>query len=414
MKLLIKNIRGLVGAQSESPALLRGAEMRRLPVIENAWMAVENGRIADFGEMHDWPGISDWRDLEVIDADGRFVFPSWCDSHTHLVYAGNREGEFVDRIHGLSYEEIAARGGGILNSADKLRLASEEELYESASQRLREVMRMGTGAIEIKTGYGLTLESELKMLRVIARLKADFALPIKSTFLGAHAYPREYAQNKTAYIDYLLQEMLPNVAAEGLADYIDVFCEKNYFSNEDTDRILEAGARFGLRSKVHVNQFTAAGGIAVCTKHNALSVDHLEVLGEGDVEALLASQTIPVALPGCSLFIRIPYTPGRTIIDAGLPLALATDYNPGSCPSGNMNLVVSLACIHMQLTPEEAINAATVNGAYAMELQHEVGSISPGKAANFFISRNMPSVGFLPYSFGTMPVEQAYVNGRPV
>lgn len=412
MKVFIKNIKGLVGIHDPDIRILRGAEMKHLPVLENAWIALEDGLIADFGQMTDWPGITDWRDLDVIDASGKFVFPSWVDSHTHIVFAGSREGEFADRIAGLTYEEIAARGGGILNSVARLRAASEDELYAGAMTRLDDMMLMGTGAVEIKSGYGLDLESELKMLRVIHRLKKEHPLLIKSTFLGAHAYPSEFKNNKSGYVDLLIQTIIPEVARQQLADYIDVFCEVNYFSTEDTARILECGAQYGLVPKVHVNQFNSIGGIDTCVKYNARSVDHLEVLSENDIEALKGSETIPVALPGCSLFIKIPYTPARKIIDAGLPLALATDYNPGSAPSGNMNLVNSLACIHMHMTVEETINASTINAAYAMDIASVAGSIARGKMANLFITREMASVASLPYSFGLPLIDQIIIGGK--
>jgi imidazolonepropionase len=408
VKILIKNIKGLVGVWHP---LLKGSAMAHLPTMEDAWLAIEDGKFADFGLMQDWPGISDWRDLEVIDASGKYVLPSWCDSHTHIVYAGTREGEFADRISGLTYEEIAARGGGILNSAAKLQKASEQELYDSAWLRLHDIMMMGTGAVEIKSGYGLTLESELKMLRVIAKLKANHPLTIKATFLGAHAIPAAYKANPTAYVDVIVNEMVPAIAAEGLAEFIDVFCEKNYFTVDDTDRILEAGNKYGLVPKTHVNQFNSIGGVEVSIKHGALTVDHLEVLSDNDLEALKKSDTISVALPGCSLFIKIPYTPARKIIDAGLPLALATDFNPGSSPSGNMNLVNSLACINMNMTIEEVVNASTINGAYAMNVQNELGTISIGKRANFFITRDMPSLATMPYSFGNSMQQHVFING---
>jgi imidazolonepropionase len=412
VKILIKNIKGLVGAWQQPAPLLKGSAMAQLPIMQDAWLAIENGLFVDFGLMKDWPGISDWRDLEVIDAAGKYVLPSWCDSHTHIVYAGSREGEFADRISGLTYEEIAARGGGILNSAAKLQIASEQELYDSAWQRLHDIMMMGTGAVEIKSGYGLTVESELKMLRVIARLRAKHPLSIKATFLGAHAIPAEFKSNTKAYVDLIVNEMLPAVAAEGLADFVDVFCEKNYFTVEDTDRILDAGCKHGLLPKTHINQFNSIGGVQASIKHGALTVDHLEVLSDEDLEALKNSDTISVALPGCSLFIKIPYTPARRIIDAGLPLALATDYNPGSSPSGNMNLVNSLACINMNMTIEEVVNASTINGAYAMNVQNELGSISIGKQANFFITRSMPSLATMPYSFGNIMQQHIFINGK--
>ena len=386
--------------------------MQSLPVLENAWIALEDGMIADFGEMTDWPGITDWRDLEVIDAAGKYVLPSWVDSHTHVVFAGSREGEFADRIAGLTYEQIAARGGGIINSVAKLRKTSEDELFENAFVRLNDMMMMGTGAVEIKSGYGLNLESELKMLRVIRRLKNEHPLLIKATFLGAHAYPAEFKENKEGYLDLLLNEMIPEVAKQGLADFIDVFCELNYFSTEDTARILDCGARYGLIPKVHVNQFNSIGGIQTCVEHHARSVDHLEVLTDADIEALQNSDTIPVALPGCSLFIKIPYTPARSIIDAGLPLALATDYNPGSAPSGNMNLVNSLACIQMNMTVEETINASTINAAFAMNISEYCGSIARGKLANLFITREIPSLATLPYSFGLPLIDTVIIGGE--
>ena len=412
MKLLIKNIKGLVGVYDDAPAKLAGRSMDVLPVMENAWLAIENGVIADFGEMASWPGITDWRDLEVIDAAGKFIMPSWIDSHTHIVYAGTREGEFVDRIHGLSYEEIAARGGGILNSARRLQEASLNELYEAAWKRMDEVMMLGTGAVEIKSGYGLTIEAELKMLHVIHMLREHHPLAVKATFLGAHAIPAAFKSDPGKYVDLLINEMIPAVGTEKLADFIDVFCEKNYFSVEDTDRILEAGVRHGLQPKTHVNQFNAIGGIGVSVKHNALTVDHLEVLTDDDLEVLKSASTMPVALPGCSLFINIPYTPARKIIDEGLALALASDYNPGSAPSGNMNLVVSLACIKMNMTPEEAINAATINGAYAMNVGNVLGSITPGKMASFFLTKEISSIGSLPYSFGSHVIEHVFIEGK--
>ena len=411
MKIFIKNIKALVGVHDLDIRVLKGSDMQSLPNLENAWLALEDGQIADFGLMSEWPGITDWRDLEVIDATGKYVLPSWIDSHTHIVYAGSREGEFADRIAGLTYEEIAARGGGILNSVARLRSTSEEELFESAMLRLDDMMMMGTGAVEIKSGYGLNLEGELKMLRVIRRLKEEHPLLIKATFLGAHAYPAEFKENKEAYLDLLMNEMIPEVANQKLADYIDVFCELNYFSTVDTSRILECGARHGLIPKVHVNQFNSIGGIETCVKHNARSVDHLEVLTDADIEALQKSDTIPVALPGCSLFIKIPYTPARKIIDAGLPLALATDYNPGSAPSGNMNLVNSLACINMNMTVEETINASTINAAYAMDIAEHFGSIARGKIANLFITREIPSLASLPYSFGLPLIDQIIIGG---
>ncbi len=388
--------------------------MQQLPILNDAWLAIEEEKIVAFGQMQDWPGITDWRNLEVIDAGGKYVLPTWCDSHTHIVYSGSREGEFADRISGLTYEAIAARGGGILNSALLLHQATEEELFESAWLRLNEVMRMGTGAVEIKSGYGLTLESELKMLRVIGQLIEKHPLTIKATFLGAHAFPLEYKSNTKGYVDLIVNEMIPAIASENLAEFIDVFCEKNYFSVEDTDRILAAGVQHGLAPKTHVNQFNIIGGVGVSVKHQALSVDHLELISDEDIILLSKSETMPVALPGCSLFIKIPYTPARKIIDAGLPLALATDYNPGSCPSGNMNLVNSLACINMNMTVEEVINASTINAAYAMAIGEILGTISIGKMANFFITKELPSLAALPYYFGSIPQESIFIKGKKV
>lgn len=414
MKVLFKNIKKLAGILQPETRILSGKQMANLESIDDAWLAVEDGIIADFGEMSDWPGISDWRDLEIVDVSGKMMLPAWCDSHTHIVYASSRAEEFEDRIRGLSYEEIAQRGGGILNSAAKLRNTNEDDLYKSAYTRLNDIMSMGTGAVEIKSGYGLNVEGELKMLRVIQRLKENHPLEIKSTFLGAHAIPAEYKNNREGYVDLIIREMIPAVASEKLAEYIDVFCETNYFTVEDTDKILEAAVKRGLTPKIHVNQFNSIGGIQAGIRHNALSVDHLEVMRDEDIEALKGSSTMPVALPGCSLFIKIPYTPGRKIIDAGLPIALATDYNPGSAPSGNMNLVVSLACIHMNMTPAEAINAATINGAYAMGLQSSHGSITPGKKANFIVSREINSIAEIPYSFGQQMIDEVWINGKKI
>ncbi|MFZ0488713.1 MAG: imidazolonepropionase [Salegentibacter sp.] len=411
MKLLFTNIQELLQVRENPVKKVSGAEMKELPTLKNAWLLVENDEIRDFGNMDKLPEINA---EEVIDVSGKIILPSWCDSHTHIVYAGNREQEFVDRINGLSYEEIANRGGGILNSAKTLQETSEEELYRQSAARLEEVISLGTGAVEIKSGYGLTEEAELKMLRVIKKLKENYDLPIKATFLGAHALPKEYKEKPSAYLDLVIGEILPKVAEEKLAEYIDIFCEKGYFSVEDTNRLLSAAKKYGLRPKIHVNQFHAIGGIQAAVNHNALSVDHLEVMNPEDIESLKGSETMPVAVPSCSLFLSIPYTPARELLNAGLPLALATDFNPGSTPSGNMNLVVSLACIKMKMTPEEAINAATINGAYAMDLSETHGSISKGKKANFIISKNIPSYAFLPYAFGTNSIETVYLNGKKV
>ena len=412
MKLLIKNIKELIGVEEKPKLKLAGKEMAQLHTVKDAWLAIEDDKIVAFGSMKNWGGITDWTDLEVIDADGKMVFPSWCDSHTHLVFAASREDEFVDRIKGLSYEEIAHKGGGILNSAKRLQNASEEELVQSALKRLNEIMLLGTGAVEIKSGYGLTVESELKILRVIKKLKELSPLTIKATFLGAHAYPSEYKGNHQGYIDLLINEMIPQVKEEGLAEYIDAFCETNYFSVAETEQILQTGVDAGLKPKVHVNQFTSLGGVEMCTNNNALSVDHLEVMEENDFQALKKSETMPVALPSCSFFLNIPYAPTRKMIDEGLPVALATDYNPGSTPSGNMNFVVSLGCIKQKMTPEEAINAATLNGAAAMELSQTHGSIAIGKKANVFITKEISSYALLPYSFSNNLVETVIINGK--
>ena len=411
MKLLFKNIQELVQVRDITVEKVAGKGMKELPSLKNAWLLVEDGKIAGYGEMDSLPELSGHKETDL---SGRIVLPTWCDSHTHLVYAGNREQEFADRINGLSYEEIANRGGGILNSAKTLQETTEEELYRQSAIRLQEVMSLGTGAIEIKSGYGLTKEAELKMLRVIKRLKEEFELPVKATYLGAHALPKEYKDNKDAYMDLVINEILPEVEKHQLAEYIDIFCEKGYFTVEDTNRLLEAGANAGLTAKIHVNQFNAIGGVQAGVTHGALSVDHLEILRPEDITALQNTVTMPVALPGCSLFLSIPYTPARAIIDAGLPLALATDYNPGSSPSGNMNLVVSLACIKMHMTPEEAINAATINGAYAMGLSKTHGSITIGKQANFMVTREIPSFAYLPYSFGSNSIDQVFINGNKI
>ena len=409
MTTLITNIKELLQVRDISITRVSGKDMKHLPTIKNAFIIIENGVIANFGEMKDLLNI---KADNVIDAKGKMVLPSWCDSHTHIVYAGNREQEFVDRINGLSYEEIANRGGGILNSAKTLQATSIDDLYNQTVPRVKEVMKLGTGAIEIKSGYGLTTEAELKMLRVAKRIEKEFPLLVKTTFLGAYALPMEYKNRKEAYLDLVINNMLPKVAEENLADYIDVFCEKGYFSLKDTERILIAGKAYNLIPKIHVNQFNAFGGVALGVKYNALSVDHLEELNQEDIIALQDSNTIPVALPLCSYFLSIPYTPARQLIDAGLPLALATDYNPGSTPSGNMNFVVSTACIKMKMTPEEAINAATINGAYAMGLSQECGSITKGKIANLIITKAIPSYGFLPYAFGDNHIDTVIIKGE--
>ncbi len=413
MKLLIKNIKKLVQVREIAPtAPIKGKDMDILPCLENAWLAIEEGLIADFGSMNDFPGISDWSNLEVIDAQGKLVFPSWVDSHSHIVYAGSREAEFVDRIHGLSYEEIAARGGGILNSAKRLEQASEEELLEAAHTRIKEVMAQGTGAIEIKSGYGLSLKSELKMLKVIKKLKAQVPLMIKSTFLGAHAVPLEYKGNKEAYIQLILQEMIPAVAAEGLADFIDVFCEKNYFTPEETIQILTAGKKYGLKAKVHAEQLSNYGGVRAGVSCGAISVDHLEYVGEEEIALLKNSNTIPTILPGAAFFLSLPHPPARKMIDSGLPLAIASDFNPGSSPSGNMNFMQSIACVQYKMTPNETINASTINSAFAMDVANMYGSITPGKKASLFITKEIPGTDFIPYAFGSNLIETCILNGK--
>ncbi len=411
MQTLITNIKGLLQVRKTNVDKVSGAEMARLPAIENAYLLLEDDQIAAFGTMADCPKINADK---TIDANGKFVLPAWCDSHTHIVYAGNREQEFVDRINGLSYEEIANRGGGILNSAKKLHETTEDEIYNQSKTRLEEVMALGTGAVEIKSGYGLSVEDEMKMLRVIQKLKQNYPVAIKATFLGAHAFPIEYKQNQQGYIDLIVNEMIPRIAAENLAEYIDVFCETGYFSIGQTDEILKAGLAHGLVPKIHVNQFNAIGGVGVGVKNKALSVDHLEVMNPEDIEILKGALTMPVALPSCSYFLSIPYTPAREMIDAGLPLALATDFNPGSTPSGNMNFVVATACIKMKMTPEEAINAATLNGAYAMGLSQTHGSITVGKRANVIITKAIPSFYQLPYAFGSNLIEQVIIDGKVI
>jgi imidazolonepropionase len=411
MKTLITNIQELLQIRDTAIKKVSGEEMAVLPSIKNAFLIIEDDCIADFGSMENCPNIT--ADV-FIDATGKVVLPTWCDSHTHIVYAGNRVLEFVDRINGLSYEEIANRGGGILNSAKKLNETTEEELYQQSKVRLEEVMQQGTGAVEIKSGYGLTTDGELKMLRVIKRLSQNYPIKIKATFLGAHAFPSEYKDNHSGYIDLIINEMLPKIAFENLADYIDVFCETGYFSVSETEQIIEAGKKQGLIAKIHVNQFNAINGIAACVKHNALSVDHLEVVTDEDIMVLKKSDTMPVALPACSYFIGIPYTPARKMMDAGLPLALATDFNPGTTPSGNMNFVVATACIKMKMTPEEAINAATINGAYAMGISESHGSITKGKKANIIISKPVASFYQLPYEFGSNLIDEVIIEGKRI
>jgi imidazolonepropionase len=410
MNVLFKNIKELIQVREIAIDFLSGKEMNVLPTLKNAFLLVENGLITDFGFMEDCPDI----EIKTIDATGKMILPSWCDSHTHIVYAGNREDEFVDRINGLSYKEIADNGGGILNSAKRLQTTSEEDLYNQSKVRLEEIIQLGTGAVEIKSGYGLTKDAELKMLRVIRKLKEKYPIEIKATFLGAHALPENYKDNKSGYLQMLINDILPTIQRENLADFIDIFCETGYFSVADTQQILDAGKKYGLVGKIHVNQFTAIGGIQVGIENGVLSVDHLEEMRSEDIEALKNTKTMPVSLPSCSYFLSIPFTPARKMIDAGLPLALATDYNPGSTPSGNMNFVVATACIKMKMTPEEAINAATINGAYAMNLQDKVGTITKGKLANLILTQKINSYNFIPYSFGNNCIEKVFLKGEDI
>lgn len=413
--LLIKNIKELVQVENEPGGRKSGVEMAVLETIRDAYLVIDGGHIASFGRMRDFPGKMgslghSWH--KVIDATGKMVFPCWCDAHTHLVFPASREMEYIDKIKGLSYEEIARRGGGILNSALKLHATSEKKLYDLALERMEEIVSFGTGAVEIKSGYGLTTEDELKMLRVIRRLKATSPVTVVSTFLGAHAVPAEYKTDPAAYVDLVINEMIPLVAAEDLADYIDVFCDRGFFSVEDTDRILNAGMKYGLRPKIHANELGLTGGVQVGVKYNALSVDHLEHMGDEEIEALKNSETMATALPGASFFLGLPYSPVRKMIDSGLPVALASDFNPGSSPSGNMQFILSLGCIKYRMLPEEAINAVTINGAYAMGLEEELGSIAVGKKANVFITKEIPSVEYMPYAFGENKVEKVILGGK--
>lgn len=405
-KILIKNIKALVQVGEDIPAIKRGKEMQDLPIIENAFLALEDGVIIAYGEMSDWEGLDDWRDLEIIDAEGKYVLPAFCDAHTHTVFAKSREEEFVDRIKGLTYQEIATKGGGILNSARRLAEMSEEELFEKALKRVEMLKSYGTGALEIKSGYGLTVEAELKMLRVIKSLKETAGIAIKATFLGAHAFPLEFKENHKGYIDLIKKEMLPVIASESLADYIDVFCENNYYSLEEMEEVLLEGRKYGLIPKVHVNQFTVLGGVRKAVELGALSVDHLEELSEDDIEALRNSNCIPTLLPSCSHFINIPFGDARRLIDNDLPLALASDFNPGTTPSGNLSFVWSLACSKMKMTPEEAFNALTVNAAYAMGLSETHGKIALGRKSPLILTKEIPSLAYIPYAFGDQHIER--------
>lgn len=408
-KQLFKNIKGLVLAGEDLPTLLRGSEMNNLPVIYNAFLALEDGEVIAYGPMTEWEGIIDWRDLEVIDADGKFVLPAFCDSHTHTVFAKTREDEFVDRIKGLSYEEIALNGGGILNSAGRLQQMDEDQLFFLAIQRIEKMITCGTGALEIKSGYGLSVDAELKMLRVIKRLKSHFSIPIKATLLAAHAFPIEFKDNHRGYIDLIINEIIPVVQIEKLADYIDVFCERNYFSVAEMEEILLAGINAGLKPKVHVNQFSSMGGLQKAIELNALSVDHLEELTDLDISTLKSGVSIPVFLPGCSHFLSIPFGDAKKLIQENIPFALASDFNPGSTPCYNLSVIWSLACIKMRLTPEEALSALTINAAAAMELSTTHGTISLGKKPGIILTKEIPNLAYIPYSFGENLIERVIV-----
>ena len=408
-KQLFKNIKGLVLAGEDLPTLLRGSEMNNLPVIYNAFLALEDGEVIAYGPMTEWEGIIDWRDLEVIDADGKFVLPAFCDSHTHTVFAKTREDEFVDRIKGLSYEEIALNGGGILNSAVRLQQMDEDQLFFLAIQRIEKMIACGTGALEIKSGYGLSVDAELKMLRVIKRLKSHFSIPIKATLLAAHAFPIEFKDNHRGYIDLIINEIIPVVQIEKLADYIDVFCERNYFSVAEMEEILLAGINAGLKPKVHVNQFSSMGGLQKAIELNALSVDHLEELTDLDISTLKSGVSIPVFLPGCSHFLSIPFGDAKKLIQENIPFALASDFNPGSTPCYNLSVIWSLACIKMRLTPEEALSALTINAAAAMELSTTHGTISLGKKPGIILTKEIPNLAYIPYSFGENLIERVIV-----
>ena len=415
MKTLILNIKQLVQTELSPRKWVAGKDMARLGILENAYLLVEEDKIAGFGKMEDLNREVVYAGGDIvkeIDATGRLVMPSYCDSHTHLVYAGSREIEYIDKIRGLSYEEIAKRGGGILNSCERIRKASEEELFDAAYDRIQEIAGFGTGAVEIKSGYGLDTESELKMLRVIRRLKAETPLLIKSTFLGAHAVPLEYKGRQTEYVDLIINEMIPMVAAEELADYIDVFCDKGFFTVEDTDRMLNAGMKYGLRAKIHANELDYSGGVQVGVKYNAISVDHLECMGEEEIACLLESETMPTVLPGAAFCLYMPYSPVRKMIQAGLPVALASDYNPGSSPSGNMKFIMSLGCINYKMLPEEVINATTLNSAYAMGVEEEAGSIAVGKLANFYITTPISGIEYLPYAYTADLIEAIFLKGE--
>ena len=409
MNLLVKNIGTIVGIDESGRTRVSGKAMGEITMLENAWLLTDGTRIKDYGTMDSVPAEGRY---EVIDARSGWLFPSFCDSHTHIVYAGSREQEFLDKINGLSYEEIAKRGGGILNSADRLHDTTEDELYRQAMERIDEIVAMGTGLVEVKSGYGLTLEDELKILRVIRRIRENAPLEVRATFLGAHAVGRAYKGRQSEYVEHVCNDMIPAVAAEGLADYVDVFCDRGFFTPEETARIIETGARYGLRAKIHANELAVSGGVEIGVAHNALSVDHLESMGDEQIEALRGSETMPTMLPGCAFFLGITYPPARKMIDAGLAVALASDFNPGTAPSGNMRFVVSLASIKMKMTPAEALNAATLNSACAMGESKDFGSITRGKIANFYITKPLPSLAFLPYAHQTPVIERVVLKGK--
>ena len=409
MKLLVKNIGSIVGIDTDRRERIAGEAMDQLQRLDDAYLVAEEGRIAAFGPMSELKSV---QADEVVDAQGGTLFPSFCDSHTHLVYAGSREQEFLDKIHGLSYEEIARRGGGILNSADRLHNTSEEELYRQAMERVNEIIAMGTGLVEIKSGYGLSTEDELKMLRVIRRIRQTAPIEVRATFLGAHAVARNYIGRQSEYVDLVINEMLPAVAREGLADFVDVFCDRGFFTIEETERIIRAGAQLGLKAKIHANELAVSGGVQLGVREGALSVDHLEQMGDEEIEALKQGTTMPTMLPGAAFFLGMSYPPARRMIQAGLPVALASDYNPGSSPSGNMRMVMALAATQMRMTPTEALHAATLNGAAAMGLSHDFGSITVGKVANFFITKPLPSPEFFTYAYSTPLIEQVFLRGR--
>lgn len=411
---IFKNIGAIVGADTSAPLLRRGEQMNTLPILHDAWMAVAGDRIMEFGAMADFADITYGGATRIVDLEGQWVFPSFCDSHTHIVYAGNRTGEFIDKINGLSYEEIAARGGGILNSADLLHATAEDELFRQSMERVNEMIAKGTGAIEIKSGYGLTVDDELKMLRVIRRISREAPVEVKSTFLGAHAVGRAFRGDIDGYVGLVCDEMIPEVGRQRLADYVDVFCDEGFFTRAHTSRILEAAAKYGLKPKIHANELAVSGGVQVGVSHGAVSVDHLERTGPEEIEALLGSGTMPTMLPGASFFLGMPYGNGRGFIEAGLPLALASDYNPGSSPSGDMRFVASLGCIRMRLTPEQALNATTLNGAAAMELSADMGSITPGKTASFFTTVPLHSPAYLLYAYTTPLITHVWLGGEKI